>query len=102
MARLTFRTKAETLAAAAGVLRSASILPLVHFSVGEWRGGSAGGGSKNGARGRGGAPVIGRSSATAGGQGKESPPRPLLSIPQVGGKAALREASDKVSAPPRR
>jgi phosphohistidine swiveling domain-containing protein len=96
MSKLTFGTKAETLAGIAKVLKSASVLPLAHFTVREWRKGAgdalAAIQKADWAR----KALIVRSSATAEDGHEGSLAGRFLTIQGVLGVAALRDAVAKV------
>ena len=96
MSKLDFGTKAETLAAVAKVLKGAAVLPLAHFTVGEWRKGGndaiAAVQKADWAR----KPMIVRSSAAAEDRQGASLAGRFLTVPNVVGTAALRDAVGKV------
>jgi phosphohistidine swiveling domain-containing protein len=97
MSKLDFGTKAETLAAVARVLKGASVLPLAHFTVREWRGSGDALAVLQGAdwaR----KPMIVRSSAAAEDRHDASLAGRFLTVPDVVGMVALRDAVAKVIA----
>ena len=96
MSKLAFATKAETLAAVAKVVKAASVLPLAHFTVREWRNGAsdtiAAIQKTEWAR----KAMIVRSSAAAEDRHDGSFAGRFLTISSVLGTAALRDAVAKV------
>ncbi len=98
MARLTFKTKAETLEAVAGRIKAAAILPLQHFTVTDWRKNSAQIVSKIEACKWGRDPLIVRSSGLGEDGAQQSLAGHFLTETNVKGKASLCEAVDKIIA----
>ena len=96
MSKLDFGTKAETLAAVAKVLKGAAVLPLAHFTVGEWRKGANDALTAIQTADWACQPMIVRSSAMAEDRHDSSLAGRFLTVPGVVGVAGLRDAVARV------